>query len=323
LVAAIDENGGNCLANARVSEILLDDAGKRATGVRVQCAGGKTVDLKCKRGVVSAAGFVNTYTKLLPLSKHRCKALPQWFCDAADKLMSGPSSTSAQHFQVFLGLNKSSEELKLPQYNTWFLLCDDAAEWDYDTFLKRFHDDPFNAPMLAFVGFPSAKDPSYSKDYATCTIVTEVPFGVFEQWGDREVKARGTEYETRKKMIGDRLIDLVCKEWPQLAAAIEKVDMGTPVTAQYYLNSQRGESYGLQCTTERNYDFDICHALKAKQPIDGLWLSGQDVMTPGFAGAFNGGVLCAGMILGYDRLPCLVAGRSLIRDLRKMDGFES
>ena len=53
-----------------------------------------------------------------------------------------------------------------------------------------------------------------------------------------------------------------------------------------------GSFYGLDVTPHRI----TTDALRMKTPIEGLYLTGQDVLSPGIPGAFRGGFLCAGSI---------------------------
>jgi all-trans-retinol 13,14-reductase len=53
-----------------------------------------------------------------------------------------------------------------------------------------------------------------------------------------------------------------------------------------------GSFYGLDVTPHRI----TTDAFRMKTPIEGLYLTGQDVLTPGIPGAFWGGFLSAGSI---------------------------
>ena len=56
--------------------------------------------------------------------------------------------------------------------------------------------------------------------------------------------------------------------------------------------------------------------------VKGLYLAGQDVITGGFASAMSSGIYAAESILGYHKFTCIASGRSLIKDLNKMDGYK-
>ena len=65
---------------------------------------------------------------------------------------------SAQHLHIFLGFERTSDELELTSSNRWYLQCDGNEDYDYDQFIARFHADPLNAPVMGFLSFPSAKN---------------------------------------------------------------------------------------------------------------------------------------------------------------------
>lgn len=78
-------------------------------------------------------------------------------------------------------------------------------------------------------------------------------------------------------------------EQPHLEGKVEYCEVGTPLSNNYYINSVRGESYGLAHTPARF----ACEWLRPKTPIPGLWLTGQDTFTAGVMGAMMGGYFTA------------------------------
>ena len=89
--------------------------------------------------------------------------------------------------------------------------------------------------------------------------------------------------------------------------------MASPLTNYYYL--RRAASYGLTHSPSR---YTSAVGLRPETDIPGLWLTGQDVTTSGFAGAMMGGLLTAHGILGYGIFDLLVCGTNLISDIEKM-----
>ena len=95
-----------------------------------------------------------------------------------------------------------------------------------------------------------------------------------------------------KARLQERLLGILKREFPALKDHIKFVDLGTPLTNDFYLGSTRGEVYGLDHSVSRfssNYQW----LLRPEQPITGLYLTGQDVASCGIAGALIGGTLCA------------------------------
>eukprot|EP01084_Bolivina_argentea_P136909 241138_1 len=324
IIPVIEQSGGRCLANVEVQSIIFEN--NRACGVIAKAKkGNKTIEFRCKYGVVSSAGFRNTYTKLAPVDSLP-KTVPTDTKLQIQRLLNSVEP-SVQHFHIFIGFNKTANELNFPQNNRWYFEFENKEneEYNYDELVDIWCRDPLNAPSMGFLSFPSAKNPSFEFERpgkATAVILTEIPYYHFKKWENGKHDARGKDYNDLKKQIADKLIEeLLYKYYPQTRGEITKIDIGTALSAQYYLGSSIGESYGLCHSMNRYFDFEINQLLKAKQPIKGLWLSGQDLLCAGFASALQGGVWCAESILGYHKFSVLASGRSLIKDLNKMDKF--
>lgn len=88
-----------------------------------------------------------------------------------------------------------------------------------------------------FIGFPSAKDPTWESRYpgemvtsskpkinliwfrlgrSTITVVSFAPYSWFAQWSNLAVKKRGDEYNSMKNAIGQQIIDQVTHLYPNL-----------------------------------------------------------------------------------------------------------
>jgi phytoene dehydrogenase-like protein len=66
-------------------------------------------------------------------------------------------------------------------------------------------------------------------------------------------------------------------------------ELATPLSTTTYTGHRKGAFYGLDVTPERV----MCDGLRARTPIRGLFLAGQDVASPGIPGALWGGLLSA------------------------------
>ena len=314
--------------SAPVEKILFNEKG-RAIGVVVESKG-KQHKFYARKGIISTAGFHTTFTKLAPINELQTPTIvPLKFQQNVNRALN-ELHASVQHFQCFIGLNKSSKELNLPSHNCWNLQFNESItnnfDFNYDKFIQSFHKDPLNGPILALVGFPSAKDPEYNKMFgenkSVCVIVTEVPRYHFEQWSKQPCGGRSKEYEDFKKKIGNRLIEeLLFKQFPQTRDCISKIKFGTALSADYYLGNRFGESYGLHNSVERYFDWDISKVLKPDTEINGLYISGQDTVCCGWAGALHSGLVCAERILGYHKIPVFASGRTLLGDLEKMNNM--
>jgi all-trans-retinol 13,14-reductase len=81
-------------------------------------------------------------------------------------------------------------------------------------------------------------------------------------------------------------------KFPELAELVVFRELSTPLSTASITGHHEGEFYGLDVTPERV----MSTALRAQTPIDGLFLSGQDVASPGIPGALWGGILCAASV---------------------------
>ena len=114
-------------------------------------------------------------------------------------------------------------------------------------------------------------------------------FEYWAPWAAARIKHRGAEYEAIKKRLTERLVASVVQQLPQLKGRIEYVDLGTPLSNDYYLGTSWGEAYGLAHTPSR---FDQPW-LTARTPLPNLFLSGQDIACDGVTGAVMAGFLTA------------------------------
>ena len=277
----IEAAGGTILTNAEVKQVLV--SGGKATGVELK--GGKqfTADR-----VVSGTGIVNTYTKLLSkdlVAKHH-------FDKQLQKV-----TPSAAHVCLYIGLNGSPEELKLPKANYWVY----PEDLDHDAAVARYEKD-LNAPFpVVYISFPAAKDPSWPERYpgkSTIDIITVMPFDIFQEWEGTRWKKRGEDYEELKEKFAQRLLTELYRLEPQLEGKVDCYELSSPITTRHFMNYDRGELYGIDHDPSR-YEQKF---LQPRTPIKNFYLTGQDVVTAGVAGALFAGFLTASAITGKNQV---------------------
>ena len=81
-------------------------------------------------------------------------------------------------------------------------------------------------------------------------------------------------------------------KFPALAPLVVYCELGTPLATASFTGHEKGGFYGVETTPRRM----LSEALNARTPVPGLFLTGQDVMCPGIAGALYGGMLGAAAI---------------------------
>ncbi|XP_078522857.1 all-trans-retinol 13,14-reductase [Lissotriton helveticus] len=288
LIPVIEKSGGAVLNKAPVQRILLDSQGK-ACGVSVQAKGQDLVNIIAPV-VISDAGIFNTYEKLLP---KEVQSLPE-IRSQLSMVHHGAAGIS-----LFLGIKGTKEELGLTATNYFLFPDKDFNELGVRYFSANREDAAGHVPMI-FVGSPSAKDPSWDERFpgrSTLTVLTFAPYEWFEEWKDKNVKKRGEDYDGLKNMFADAMIQTVTKLFPNIQDKIDCISTATPLSNQHYIAASRGEWYGANHGMDR-FTVEVTAALRAKTPIENLYLTGQDVFICGFTGALHGGLLCASAVLG-------------------------
>jgi all-trans-retinol 13,14-reductase len=277
----IEKAGGTILINAEVEEIIIEN--NTAKGVKLK--GGRTITAD---KIVSGAGIMNTYHKLIPDS------LP---IKAKLKQQLKQVNRSVAHACLYIGLDGSPEALNLPKTNYW-IYPDDL---DHDACVDRYLKD-INAEFpVVYISFPSAKDPDWNNRYpgkSTIDIITLVPYELFEDWEGTRWMKRDENYNDLKKNIANRLLEVLYQYIPQAKGKIEHYELSSPLTTQHFVNYDKGEIYGLDHTPDRfRKDF-----LQPRTPIKNLYLTGQDVVTAGVAAALFSGVITTSAMLGKNMI---------------------
>lgn len=297
IVPVIERMGGRVLMKAPVCQILTE--GGRVTGVRVGKKENNAVDIYAPI-VISDAGVHNTLLNLLP--ENVAKTSPSW--PITNTMKPGIGCLS-----VFIGLRGTTEELGLKAQNLWVFTDSSIEEGFSKIFGNQTLEDVLYKPYPAFfIGFPSAKDPSWESRYpgrSTITVVSFAPYSWFAQWSDLTVKKRGDEYNALKNAIGQQIIDQITHLYPDLKGAIDYFSVGTPITNEHYLNAKEGAIYGLEHCIER-FSPKQASLLRPETGIEGLFLCGQDVMCSGFVPSMMSGLLCASAVLKTNLLNDLV-----------------
>jgi len=269
LVAAIQRGGGSVRTSARVLEVSLKS--DRVAGVRL--AGGEMISSPV---VFSDAGAINTVEHLLPAAARESA----W---GREILSFAPS---VGHLQLYLGLEGDLRSLGASSSNYWIY-----DTWDTHAALWT---DPFDQaiPPTVFIAFPSLKDPAHKPGLAqrqTAEVVAFTSWDIFKQWEDTQLGARPPDYEAFKKLIERRLFAQFERHFPALAPLVRYRELSTPLSTAAFTSAYQGASYGLEVTPRRFRST----ALSARTPTPGLFLTGQDLVSPGITGAMMGGVVAA------------------------------
>ncbi|TQV77263.1 NAD(P)/FAD-dependent oxidoreductase [Aliikangiella marina] len=279
IIPQIQKAGGEVFTYAQVKQILVE--GEKVTGVLMA----DSHEIKAPL-VISSAGVFNTYNKLLPQTvSHQL--------GYQDKLKT--VKPSCANVGLFIGLKKTAEELQLPRTNFWIYL-----DQEHDKNIATFFKDSSTPLPVVYISFPSAKDPSFEERYpgrATIEIVAPASYEAFAQWKETTWGKRGDSYENLSDEFAERMLDALYKKLPHLKGQIDYYEVSTPLTTEFFCFYDKGEIYGLEHDPQR---FKQAW-LQPKTKIKGLWLTGQDILSCGVAGAMIAGFLTAVKILGIKK----------------------
>ncbi|MDO4259698.1 MAG: NAD(P)-binding protein [Actinomycetaceae bacterium] len=281
----IEASGGAVRVCQEVQRIIVE--GGRATGIEVLDRRGAKARLRIYRAplIISAIGVPETYQHLLPedgevgaLTRGERKRIAR-----IDGSFSGVS--------LHIRLNKDPRSFGLNGGN----LCI-YRDVDHEVTANSAEDLLSGYCHNATVSFRSLKA---GTSVHTVDVLTLVNTRAFDRWKGSPVGARGEEYTQLKERIAAGMLELVESVVPGFSAAIEFMDISTPLTYEHYTGHKNGEFYGMAASLQR---------IKAghfgpKTPISGLYLAGQDVVSTGIGGALMGGVAAVSAFLGSRGFP--------------------
>jgi all-trans-retinol 13,14-reductase len=271
LVPVIEAAGGSARAATPVSAILIEDG--KAVGVRTSSGEEFTAP-----AIVSAIGAGETVKHLLPQEVRE----QEW---AREITTFKPAIC---HFEVFLGFEGDIARHGATRSNHWFY-----ESWNTDDALWSTAD---NEPIpMMFISFPSLKDEAHDpgpSNRHTGEMLIWADWSSVAEFADGGAKQRPDEWAAFKQTIEDKLMAVFAEKFPALAPLVVYRELGTPLATASFTGHEKGGFYGVETSPRRM----LSEALSADTPVPGLFLTGQDVMTPGIAGALAGGMLGAAAI---------------------------
>lgn len=271
----IGDAGGQVLVRADVQQIITCRGATH--GVRL-----KNGDEIMAPLVISDAGVANTYGRLLSADDREKFGVMNLLREVHPSLA---------HICLYIGIKKSSRDLELGKANYWIY-----PHYDHDQSIADYLRDPASPLPVAYISFPSAKDPSWDERYpgrATLEVIGFTPYAWFKKWEQTAWMKRGDEYQAYKEKLTERLLEQLFRFVPQVKNCIDHHELSTPLSTRHFCNYENGEIYGIEHTPER---FRL-KWLKPQTPVKGLYLTGQDIVTDGIGGALFAGVLTASAIL--------------------------
>ncbi|CUS40373.1 MULTISPECIES: phytoene desaturase family protein [Thalassolituus] len=281
IIPVIQQSGGDVFTYADVKQIII----KNGAAVGVEMADGEHIFAPA---IISNAGVYNTFGPLLPDNAPS----KDYYQEKLTHVRRSMASVC-----LYIGIKDTAENLQLPKTNLWIY-----PGADYAKHVSEFLASPDDHDVpLVYISFPSAKDPSFASRYpgrATIEIVAPGPFEWYSEWKDKPWGKRGDDYEAKKEAYSLRLLEKLYEKLPHLRGKIDYYELSTPLSTDYFCRYSEGEIYGLDHTPSR-FEQDW---LKPKTQIPGLYLTGQDIMTCGVAGAMIGGLITTVSLSGWKGL---------------------
>lgn len=275
MLEGIESRGGRLALATEVKKVLVDK--NRAIGVEL--ANGDKI---YGRKIVSNAGARNTYGRLWP------ESIP-----VPDKIKNDLAQIkpSMSHICLYVGLNSSDKDLKLPKHNIWLYK---SSDFDGDFAVGK--GEPTFEPMLTYISFPSAKDSAWAQNHpqrSTVQVIAPCPFEWVEKWQSQPWMKRDEEYQKFKKQWQEALLEKLYSVAPDIRGHVEHCEVSTPLSTKHFSNYQNGEIYGLEHTPRRMN----ARWLRVHTPIKNLYMTGQDVVMVGVGGALFSGVVTSVALL--------------------------
>jgi all-trans-retinol 13,14-reductase len=262
--------GGEARANTRVETLLFENG--RVVGVRTADGEELRADV-----VISNIGVRETVDHLLPGDCGH----EEW----AEEIRALRSSIA--HISLFMGFEGDVEDAGATRSNHWIYPTGNVD--------VLWTDAPDHAPPATFVSFASLKDPTHdagrSQRHAG-EMIAWCDWSIVEPWAAADPGPRGEDYGSFKARAEETMFEQFRSYFPELAELVVFRNLSTPLTTRSITGHHRGAFYGLDVTPERVFS----GALQAKTPVPGLYISGQDVVSPGIPGALWGGLLAAASV---------------------------
>lgn len=279
---AIKKYGGEIKTGHAVKKILLEAGKNNSTAYH-----GKAVGVELQNGeiirakrVVSNADPATTYK----LVGHQ---------NLSPKLIKKLDATrySVTSLMFFISVDMDVREAGIDSGNIWFMPNKDMDGIYEDlTKVSILEKDEFDS---LFISCSSLKDPlSFNGKHHTLEVVTFIDYDSFKADNGGQQDNAET-YRKIKERLSEKLMNTFKRILPAIHKNIVHLEVGTPITNEYYINSTKGNVYG----TEKGFMQTGPFSYKAKTEIENLYMCGASIMSHGVAGASYSGVKTAAEIL--------------------------
>ena len=193
---------------------------------------------------------------------------------------------SVSSLMFFVVVNMDLSNTKIDSGNIWMTNEGEKDSLEQDV----FNENKFSS---LFISCSSLKDPtSYDGIHHTFEIVTFVNYDSFSDFHNEE-KNRSESYLKMKQTLCNKLLDTMDLIIPDFKENTVNIELGTPITNQYYIQGTRGNVYGTEKGFWQTGPFSFSH----KSEIENLFLCGASIISHGVAGSAYSGVKAASIVL--------------------------
>jgi phytoene dehydrogenase-like protein len=270
----IKSHNGEIRVSQHVTKIIIEN--NQAKGVVL--ANGESIFANT---IVSNADPSITYLKLIGkenISKKLNKKLSK-------------TKYSVTSLILFLTVDLDVTQYGIDSGNIW-KFKDENIDEHFTTLTEGNILEGDKFPAL-FVSCTTLKDPvSFNGKYHNFEVVTYVDYDSFKEF-DHAEDYHSEAYELFKKKIIEKFLNNMEEFIPNLRNHIVQVELGTPKTNQFYINSTNGNVYGTHKTLNQVGPFSY----KNKTEIENLFLCGASTLSHGVTGATYSGLATAAQIL--------------------------
>jgi all-trans-retinol 13,14-reductase len=192
---------------------------------------------------------------------------------------------------LFLTLDIDVTKSGVDSGNIW-MLRDHDLDKVFQDLTKGDITDGDEFPAL-FMSCTTIKDPaSFNGRHHALEIVTFIDYSSFDAFHNK-VDYHSEAYTGLKERIIQKFMNSVEKVIPGAKQHVVQVELGTPKTNEFYINSTHGNVYG----TEKTFNQIGPFSFQNKSEIKNLFLCGASTLSHGVGGATYSGVATAAKIL--------------------------
>lgn len=275
MTKAIKKHGGEIRTRQHVQKILV--SGNKASGVEL--ADGTRITAE---RIISNADPNTTYLKLVG---------KEYISTKLQKKLT-KTRYSVTSLILFLTLEMDVRNAGMDSGNVWQLQHSDLDK----IYNNLTHNDVLDGDEFpaVFISCTTLKDPtSFNGRHHNFEVVTFIGYDCFKEFNSGD-DYHNEKYAAFKKRIIEKMMNNIEKIIPGAKNHVVQVELGTPKTNEFYINSTNGNVYGTEKTIDQVGPFSF----GSKSEIENLYLCGASTLSHGVGGATHSGVATAAKILG-------------------------